>query len=354
MRGPSPGPQGYQNQGMQDDRGMRQNMNPAAGMGMGGGAYEAYTPDRASDLPRAESPPPLPGIADTHLGPPGTAIEMDATTGSPQHPPNGFGQFRDSDADIAGMVGLQQGMAPPNANRHDTYVSDVSRYSQDDASQYQPPRAAWANGRNSPRVPSPLNIPNRQPAAPVAELPAPAAQGRSPPPAPAAGTYYEDADPRFDNDQPQFQPQQQQPYVHPARGPPRASSRNSANRTPVPLNTNNPNQQYDEIPPGARSPAESDRSNFTSISQRGVNPRWQPPPMPMGYPGSIPPRRPVRGPDPGQMVLDGNPDFALPGQGRRNMGPSPPAAAVMHRPGMDEMGRSTQGVHVPGSAYPAF
>lgn len=106
-------------------------MNPAAGMGIGGGAYEAYTPDQAADLPRAESPPPLPGVADDHLGPPGMAVEMDASTGSPQQPPQGFGQFRDSDADIAGMVGLQQGMGP-NGSRHDTYVSDVSHYSQDE------------------------------------------------------------------------------------------------------------------------------------------------------------------------------------------------------------------------------
>lgn len=90
--------------------------------------YEAYNPERAS-LPRAESPPPLPG----DMPPPmvGQAVEMDAATGSPAHPPANFGQFRDSDADIAGMVGLQQG-PNRNAQRHDTYMSEGSRYSTDE------------------------------------------------------------------------------------------------------------------------------------------------------------------------------------------------------------------------------
>ncbi|KAL0937661.1 ph signal transduction protein [Colletotrichum truncatum] len=91
--------------------------------------YEAYNPDRNS-LPRAESPPPLPG--DVPPPPVGQAVEMDAATGSPAHPPQGFGQFRDSDADIAGMVGLQQNSNRSNPQRHDTYMSEGSRYSTDE------------------------------------------------------------------------------------------------------------------------------------------------------------------------------------------------------------------------------
>lgn len=66
---------------------------------------------------------------------------------------------------------------------------------------------------------------------------------------------------------------------------------------------------------GALSPAMSDTSNFTSVSQRGVNPNWRPPP---GYgpgPGPAP-----SGPSPAQrrnerndMILGQNPDFMLPG-----------------------------------------
>lgn len=91
------------------------------------GEYAAYNPDDSrSSLPRAESPPPLPGL-DTD-GPVGQAIEMDATTGSPSTAPKGFGQFgniRESDGDVAGMVGLQQ----QRLQQRQTVDSDASRYS---------------------------------------------------------------------------------------------------------------------------------------------------------------------------------------------------------------------------------
>ena len=92
--------------------------------------YAAYNPDEARvSLPRAESPPPMSGL-DTE-GPVGQAVEMDATTGSPSITPGGFGQFgvRDSDGDVAGMVGLQQ---QRELQRHPTVMSDTSRYSSDE------------------------------------------------------------------------------------------------------------------------------------------------------------------------------------------------------------------------------
>lgn len=101
----------------------------------GPGAYQAYNPNRTSDLPRAESPPPLPGSEDMDLAPVGQAVEMDARTGSPANPPLGFGQFpnqlRDSDADVAGMLALQQARTG-SPRRHDTYMSETSKYSQDE------------------------------------------------------------------------------------------------------------------------------------------------------------------------------------------------------------------------------
>lgn len=85
--------------------------------------YAAYNPDDSrSSLPRAESPPPM--------GPVGQAVEMDATTGSPSHAPQGYGQFgsiRESDGDVAGMVGLQQ-----QKMQRETIASESSRYSQDE------------------------------------------------------------------------------------------------------------------------------------------------------------------------------------------------------------------------------
>lgn len=92
------------------------------------GEYAAYNPE---SLPRAESPPPLPGLETE--APVGQAIEMDATTGSPSNPPQGFGQFgqlRESDGDVAGMVGLQQ--QRQNVPGRDTQISDTSRYSSDE------------------------------------------------------------------------------------------------------------------------------------------------------------------------------------------------------------------------------
>ncbi|KFA60801.1 hypothetical protein S40285_07746 [Stachybotrys chlorohalonatus IBT 40285] len=252
--------------------------------------YEAYNPDRAS-LPRAESPPPLPSNLDPSLG---QAIEMDA---SPASAPRGFGQFgqlRDSDVDVAGMVGLQQGRAPPG--RHDTYMSETSKYSTDE--QYVPPRAAWNQGSrsNSPRAASPLNAQGRPPA-----------ERRSPAPAPASGGYYEDVDPRFAN-----------PGPANVQAPPIINQ-------PPPIEP-----VYEDVHAGnsgARSPAESERSNFTSISQRGINPRWHPPP-PMPQPQG---RQP--GP-PRQDILLDMPDFQL--QGGAPNGPRRGGG-----PGM-----------IPGSAYP--
>ncbi|KAK4154895.1 SUR7/PalI family-domain-containing protein [Chaetomidium leptoderma] len=248
-------------------------------------SYDTYNPN-GYDLPRAESPPPLPGIDDGIA--PGQAAEMDASTAHPAHAPGGVGQFnlRDSDSDVAGMLALQQARTS-GADRH---MSDSSRYSQEENA-YVPPRQAWnqGTGRSSPRVPSPLITAGRP-----AELPA-----RSPPPQPAApaGEYYEDVDPRF------------------AEPPPIQKA------PPTPIH---PTDSYEDIlHQGSRSPAESERSTFTSISQRGINPRWNPPmPAPPPFPTLAPgnyganpmPRRPVPV-NRSDMILGSNPDFELPSRG---------------------------------------
>lgn len=115
-RRPSPGPPSAPGYAMS-------NLAPAPPMPTAapGNTYEAYNPHRESDLPRAESPPPLPGADDDVPIP---------RTGTPQQTQQSAGQFRDSDADIMGMVGLQQGRSTP-ARRHDTYMSG-SHYSQPD------------------------------------------------------------------------------------------------------------------------------------------------------------------------------------------------------------------------------
>ena len=79
-----------------------------------------------------------------------------------------------------------------------------------------------------------------------------------------------------------------------------------------------PNSSYESIQDGQRSPA-SDNSGMTSISQRGVNPNWNPPPE--NYRGQtnlgVPPRRrsgqqqQYQQQQQRDMVLQSNPDFEL-------------------------------------------
>ncbi|KAK0669559.1 putative pH-response regulator protein palI/RIM9 [Cercophora samala] len=256
---------------------------------MSAGGYNPYTPNNRESLPRAESPPPLPGIDD---GIPTQAVEMDATGSNP-----GVGQYgiRDSDSDVAGMLAMQQARLSPGA-RHETYISDASRCSQDDTT-YVPPRQAW--NQNPVRTPSPLTAVSTRPpvdlrGSPGPNLQPPQQQQTNPGLVSAPREYYEDVDPRF---------------AEPAAP---SASNSSRPRTP-PLQPLQLANSYEEIPQGARSPAESERSNFTSISQRGINPRWQPPPE---MPQMIP-RRPVgnNNPRPADILLNSNPDFELPTRG---------------------------------------
>ncbi|PHH85667.1 hypothetical protein CDD83_101 [Cordyceps sp. RAO-2017] len=239
--------------------------------------YRPYTP--ATELPRAESPPPLAGN--------GPARAADNATSRPDET-GPYGRIRGDDTDVAGMVGLQR--TRPQA-RHDTMMTEGSRYSTDEA--YVPPRAAWNEdaGRNSPGAgpPSPQQRPD------------PETSGRLAPP---GGDYYDDVYAAYASpSRPEHQP------------PPAASYRPEETSAPVGR---------------ARSPSESDRSNFTSISQRGVNPRWN-----ANHPGYQGPRRVAQQQQQRRrdLLLD-NPDFQLPGS--RVQG-----GAHRKGPGM-----------TPGSAYP--
>lgn len=79
------------------------------GLDYGGRGAPHMSPGAGAVDGRERSPPPLP-IMHPDDGMVGQAIEMDANTGSPSHTP-GLGpsnQLRDSDADVRGMVALQQ------------------------------------------------------------------------------------------------------------------------------------------------------------------------------------------------------------------------------------------------------
>jgi hypothetical protein len=134
--GPPPNGRGYDNRGMSPASYGRRPSEPQqyandvyAAPPPATTEYTPYNPEEPSrdSLPRAESPPPMPGLE--NAGPVGQAVEMDASTGSPSRAPTGFGQFgglRDSDGDVAGMIGLQQ-----QKLQRQTTDTEPSRYSTD-------------------------------------------------------------------------------------------------------------------------------------------------------------------------------------------------------------------------------
>lgn len=148
-----------------------------------------------------------------------------------------------------------------------------------------------------------------------AELPT---GGRSGPPSRAGSSkskrqsdgYYEDVAPEFDNQPPLPSTSPHPPALVPGHGHLAPPGAGPWSPPPIP----------DDLADGQRSPAMSTASGFTSISQRGINPRWQ-----EDQPGSR--LGPGRGQVPRQSVgLAGNPDFELPsmrGRGRGRGGALP-------------------------------
>lgn len=138
--------------------------------------------------------------------------------------------------------------------------------------------------------------------------------------------YYEDVDPQFAEPQRGVpssvaMPQSLMPGGFAANNNSQHSFLNAPPPLPIGINGSDPNlprtASYDDLPDGSRSPAASEASHFTSVSQRPVNPAWRPE---MGtaagqllpYAGQ-PARRPMRQED---VILEANaanPDFAIPG-----------------------------------------
>ncbi|KAF2132232.1 pali-domain-containing protein [Dothidotthia symphoricarpi CBS 119687] len=276
----------------------------------------------------------------------GQAIEMDARNGTPPANQQTFG-LRESDGDVQGMLALQQGGFPAHSpqRRLSELASPTSSYSQEEqqqSQQYAPPRSNWDPTQNntsdptlmsssgnhsgglSPIQDSPIELPNQQSHTGV---PLPHISERT-------SDYYEDVDPKFaeparNNPQPRvpsllvpgnYQSQNQQ---HGFLSAPRHSNHS-------PHNNSDPNlprsSSYDDLPEasgsGSRSPAVSEASHYTSVSQRPVNPAWRPdmggPPGQFGpYGGGGGGRgRPMRQEDVIFSANAANPDFAIPGMGR--------------------------------------
>ncbi|KAI4171713.1 MAG: hypothetical protein LQ348_006890 [Seirophora lacunosa] len=313
---------------------------------------------------RPESPPP-PMPVPANEGAIGQAVEMDATTGSPSHTPAPYQpmQLHDSDSDVQGLVGLQR-----QREHRESPLSLTSVYSSQEP--YVPPRAAWANPAsrsNTANAPDQTqNMTSPIADSPVTELPANTV--RSPPipqltsTAPnsntatqilghnrynSTDTYIEDVDPRF-AEPAELRPQQilsSAPLpsaltagLHPQRS--QQGMMEHANDSHHNKAYLQPSHSYESIPDdthdaGTRSPAVSDGSNYTSISQRGINPAWQPPANHAMGMGGVPNRKPM-GPQ-RDVVLASNPDFELPLQGSRpgTAGGRPRAASRGQRqPGM--------------------
>lgn len=201
--------------------------------------------------------------------------------------------------------------------------SDTNRRS------YVPPRAQW-NDFAQPRSPG------RYPGSPV-ELPTSGSHvgGYALPPrknrvdSGGSDVYYEDVDPRFASEPQPMPSMPENPAVqNQSRIPPLLTPGQPAQPgqyRPESVTRLPQTNSYEDLP-GARSPAESEASNFTSVSQRGVNPNWRP-----GNGGefsSLGPARPRREHQAKRdVLLAGNPDFEIPGMS------GPPRAGPRSRGG---------------------
>lgn len=119
-------------------------------------------------------------------------------------------------------------------------------------------------------------------------------------------TYYEDVDPRFADPVPMNPSQHNTPTMDQAGPLPSAL-------IPGYGAAQNRELLLAQDRGDTHSPAHSDNSNFTSISQRGINPDWQPPPGLLGPRGPGPRSMAPRSSQRNEEILASNPDFMLPG-----------------------------------------
>lgn len=139
----------------------------------------------------------------------------------------------------------------------------------DCCSAYVPPRSNWAT----------------EPTLPVVDPIPPSYSPVSQPKQSTGQTYYEDIDPRF--------AQQSETNI------PSTLTAGGQHGEPEPRTS------FDYLPDGARSPTASETSShFTSVSQRGINPRWRPPES-----EHVHVKRRVQ--ERQYLVLGSNPDFEL-------------------------------------------
>jgi len=288
----------------------------------------------AGGIRRSSTPPPLPG--DMVIV--GKAVEMNASNGH-----------------------MDPGSVNLYAPGQDKYVASPDTEQRLTSGSYVPPRAGWTTTREAATVLNDHNtsLTQRQPPQPPIELVVTHSNSDRPAYPPSRGphqrvnsgssdVYYEDVNPRFAAEsnpappipaeherQEQSIPHLFQPGGHDGQrqfGP-------SPNEMLRPTSGEiDPVSSCEDLQQGTRSPAESEASNFTSVSQRGVNPNWRP-----GYPGEVGNFGPGSAPAyglPGVMrkpvgmgmqarqeqqnkkdlLFAGNPDFEIPGMGPNRSG----------------------------------
>jgi hypothetical protein len=133
------------------------------------------------------------------------------------------------------------------------------------------------------------------------------ASGQLRPRAPSSH-YYEDVDPRFSDVNVDPSPPTNQPILPRSLTPGGPSAR----QMPPPRDFQAPPSE-ENLQDRTRSPTGSEVSHFTSVSQRGVNPRWKPGSEEMR---AMPPssmRKPIIAGRDRDVLLQNNPDFEIPG-----------------------------------------
>ncbi|EXJ89410.1 hypothetical protein A1O3_02477 [Capronia epimyces CBS 606.96] len=250
------------------------------------GPDEHHTPYGA----RAQSP------SQVRRSPYGSRVQSPAGTGRLPSPPPGMPPLPANEAtELAG-----------------TSTRDFHLGRSQSQDPYVPPRAQW-----NPMPPDDFAQPSSPGRYGPVELPAGGSQmggygGQGRRPRVNSGgsdAYYEDVDPRFASEPEPMLPMPSNPNQ--ARVPTLLTPGQSGLQRPDSIGPLPQTNSYEDLP-GARSPAESDASNFTSVSQRGVNPNWRP--GAGGEFGSFGP--PIRRRDQQlkrDVLLAGNPDFEIPG-----------------------------------------
>jgi len=304
MRGGPPGMRGPPPPGW-NGRG-RGGMSPGM-MGRGG-----YPPPRGGYGGYGPPPGPMPGRGRPSMEDPGMigqAVEMDERVGIPS-PSQSRPNSGPREGQVPGMVGMMQppgrGPMSPTSDYDDPARSPEYEHRRtflnlkltNLSRPYIPARSQW-NQRNMTPVMNNRALSPIQASPPQLSRSPPRAGARAPS---AADNYVEDIDPRF--------AEPSVPTVLMAGpGVPNPSSAPPLTNYGPPVDGPSAARyggSSESLADSQRSPAASDASHYTSISQRGINPAWRP----GGPAGAPPPRNPQN-----DSLLAANPDFALPGAG---------------------------------------